>query len=62
MWHPKLGDQDYMSIQMLSQDESTLSARVTMKLQIGRNKTALVHEWNFKITAKYVILDAIFQI
>ncbi|CCD73997.1 uncharacterized protein CELE_T08B6.9 [Caenorhabditis elegans] len=53
MWHPKLGDQDYMSIQMLSQDESTLSARVTMKLQIGRNKTALVHEWNFKITAKY---------
>eukprot|EP00081_Caenorhabditis_elegans_P021371 NP_502980.1 Uncharacterized protein CELE_Y51H4A.23 [Caenorhabditis elegans] len=51
MWHPEVGNDEYMTVQMLSQDEQKLSARVTMKLEMGINTTAKVWEWNFKITA-----------
>uniref|UniRef100_A0A1I7UJM5 MATH domain-containing protein n=1 Tax=Caenorhabditis tropicalis TaxID=1561998 RepID=A0A1I7UJM5_9PELO len=52
MWHPKKGDDDYMTIQTIDFKDDTIVARITMKLQMGRDENAKIHEWNFKFAAK----------
>ncbi|KAF1766907.1 hypothetical protein GCK72_006865 [Caenorhabditis remanei] len=53
MWHPKEGfeNQTY-SLQLIELLDDSITARVTMKLQMGRDKEAELHDWNFKFLAK----------
>uniref|UniRef100_A0A1I7UGJ6 DUF4091 domain-containing protein n=1 Tax=Caenorhabditis tropicalis TaxID=1561998 RepID=A0A1I7UGJ6_9PELO len=51
LWHPTKSTKDYLSAQMVNIDEKELTARVTMKLDIGTGSKAETFDWNFVITA-----------
>lgn len=55
MWRPKDGDTDFLKVNLLSKTMENLTARISMNLQIGTNITAPLHEWNFKLTGRFVI-------
>ncbi|KAF1766870.1 hypothetical protein GCK72_006828 [Caenorhabditis remanei] len=53
MWHPKEGfeNQTY-SLQLIELLDDSITAKITMKLQMGRDKDAELHDWDFKMLAK----------
>ncbi|KAF1763732.1 hypothetical protein GCK72_003677 [Caenorhabditis remanei] len=53
MWHPKNGDTDYLSMQVLNVKPNEIVARITMRLQIGIDENATTHEWNMKVATKF---------
>ncbi|PIC48848.1 hypothetical protein B9Z55_007678 [Caenorhabditis nigoni] len=54
MWHVKKdGDKDWIRVQMIHAKDDTLTARITMSVQVGINETAPVHDWDFRIVLRY---------
>ncbi|PIC47780.1 hypothetical protein B9Z55_007010 [Caenorhabditis nigoni] len=51
MWHPKKDATDTFGIETTKMSADSVTAKITMKLQIGRKPEADVHEWNFVFTA-----------
>ncbi|CAO4367303.1 unnamed protein product [Caenorhabditis nigoni] len=54
MWHVKEdGAKDWIRVQMIHANDDTLTARITMSVQVGINETAPVHDWDFRIVLRY---------
>ncbi|EFP10135.1 hypothetical protein CRE_24592 [Caenorhabditis remanei] len=54
MWKPpNKNDLDYVTVQMLSVHDTEMTARITMRLEIGLRENATIHEWNFKIRLSF---------
>ncbi|KAF1767136.1 hypothetical protein GCK72_007095 [Caenorhabditis remanei] len=54
MWKPpNKTDTDYVTVQMLSVHDTEMTARITMRLEIGLRENASIHEWNFKIRLSF---------
>ncbi|KAF1767137.1 hypothetical protein GCK72_007096 [Caenorhabditis remanei] len=54
MWKPpNRTDTDYVTVQMLSVHDTEMTARITMRLEIGLRENATIHEWNFKIRLSF---------
>uniref|UniRef100_A0A1I7UDR4 VWFD domain-containing protein n=1 Tax=Caenorhabditis tropicalis TaxID=1561998 RepID=A0A1I7UDR4_9PELO len=53
MWHPKENETDFIQVQMINVKSDELTARITMRLQIGVKIAQPTHDWNFKIVSRY---------
>uniref|UniRef100_A0A1I7UDQ9 FTH domain-containing protein n=1 Tax=Caenorhabditis tropicalis TaxID=1561998 RepID=A0A1I7UDQ9_9PELO len=53
IWHPKENETDFIQVQMINVKSDELTARITMRLQIGVKIAQPTHDWNFKIVSRY---------